>query len=386
MKIVHAFGSRACAIKMAPLVRESAARGHKNIIVWSGQHYDSNLYRDLFDDMEIPRPDYDIEAKGSSLEIGAKIFVEMEKICKKEKPDIVLTHGDTFTALYFSLACAFSLVPVGHVEAGLRTYSWEPFPEQICTKGADAASSLFFAATEKNSKDLSSEHVPPDRIFVVGNSVVDAALQFAAIAKRKSKILSEFGGRLDKQKTGKPLIFWSVHRKENMLSEERMRGIFDSLLELNDATVFCSVLPSTQNAADKWGYTQKLKSAKHIIWSPCLPRYSDAIRIMLESDLVLTDSGGMQEETSALHIPCLTLRYVTDRPESVKSGGNKVVGCKKEEILHAARSVLFDQKTAKQMRGAKNPYGDGTTSKKIIETIEKFEGKMERWESKVVEQ
>ncbi|MFA5105502.1 MAG: UDP-N-acetylglucosamine 2-epimerase (non-hydrolyzing) [Candidatus Micrarchaeia archaeon] len=382
MKIIHAFGSRACAIKMAPIVKAGMKRGHKNVIVWSGQHYDDNLYLGLFDDLEIPRPDYDIQAKGSALEMGAKILVEMEKILAKEKPDIVLVHGDTFTALYFALAGAFSLVPVGHVEAGLRTYSWEPFPEQICTKTADAGSSLFFAATEKNRQDLLAEHVPDERIFVVGNSVVDAALDFARMGREKSTILERFGGRLK----SKPLVFWSVHRKENMLSEERMKGIFDSLLEMTEATVFCSVLPSTQKAAEKYGYAERLANAKHIIWEPCLPKYSDAIRIILESDLVLTDSGGLQEETSSLHVPCLTLRYVTDRPESVKAGGNKVVGCKKEDILRESRKILGDPETAKRMKSAPNPYGDGKTSVRIIEILERFEGKMPRWEGKVVDQ
>ncbi len=382
MKIVHAFGSRACAIKMAPIIKEGMKRGHKNLIVWSGQHYDDNLYLGLFDDLEIPRPDYDIKARGSPLVMGAKILVEMEKILAKEKPDVVLVHGDTFTALYFALAGAFSLVPVGHVEAGLRTYSWEPFPEQICTKTADASSSLFFAATGKNKADLLAEHVPGDRIFVVGNSVVDAALDFASMAKKKSGIMDKFEGRLK----SRPLIFWSVHRKENLLSEERMRGIFDSLLELTDATIFCSVLPSTQKAAEKFSYAEKIADAKHIIWEPCLPNYSDAIRIIMESDLVLTDSGGLQEETSSLHVPCLTLRYVTDRPESVESGGNKVVGCEKASIVAESSKIIKGGTEAKRMRSAKNPYGDGKASARIISTLEKFQGRMQRWETKVVKQ
>ncbi|MCX8194980.1 MAG: UDP-N-acetylglucosamine 2-epimerase (non-hydrolyzing) [Candidatus Micrarchaeota archaeon] len=376
MKIIHAFGSRACAIKMAPLIKEGMARGHNNIVVWSGQHYDDNLYRDLFDDLEIPRPDYDIEAKGTACEIGAKILVEFEKICKKEKPDIVLTHGDTFTAMFFSQAAALSLVPVGHVEAGLRTYSWEPFPEQICTKTSDACSALFFAPTEKNKKDLLSEHVPEDRIFVVGNSVVDAALRHSELAKKKSRILERF-------KVKRPFVFWSCHRKENLLSEKRMRGIFDSLLELSEVNFFCSVLPSTQNAAEKYSYAPRLKAARHIYWEPCLPKYTDSLRLMLEADLVLTDSGGMQEECAALHIPCLTLRYVTDRPESVEAGANKCIGCEKENIMKEARLVLNNKEVADRMRRAKNPYGDGKTSQRIFDIIEKFEGKMERWEKEI---
>jgi len=308
--------------------------------------------------------------------MGAKILVEFEKICRKEKPDIALTHGDTFTAMFFSQGAALSLVPVGHVEAGLRTYSWEPYPEQICTKTADACSALFFAATEKNRRDLLAEHVPPDRLFTVGNTIVDAALQHAELARKKSRIAEKF-------QLKKPFVFWSCHRKENMLSKERMRGIFESLLEMTEVNFFCSALPSTQKAAEKYGYVEKIRAAKHIIWEPCLPKYTDALRLMLDADLVLTDSGGMQEECNALHIPCLTLRYVTDRPESVEAGANKCVGFEKDGIVRETRRVLFEKGVAEKMRAAKNPYGDGKTSGRIFDIIEKFEGKMERWEKKV---
>jgi UDP-N-acetylglucosamine 2-epimerase (non-hydrolysing) len=376
MKIIHAFGTRACAIKMAPLIRESKKRGHHTIVLWSGQHYSPHLYEELFDDLEIPRPDYDLKAKGTACEMGAVMLREAEKVFKKEEPDIVLTHGDTFTAMFLSQAAALSVVPVGHVEAGLRTYSWEPYPEQICTKAADACSALFFAATEKNRKDLLSEHVPEDRIFVTGNTVVDAAFQHAELARKKSKILSKFKFR-------KPLVFWSCHRKENMLHKERMEGIFESLLEMKEANFFCSVLPSTQIAAEKYGYAKKLASQEHIIWEPCLAHYTDALRIMLESDLILTDSGGMQEEAASLDIPCLTLRYVTDRPESVVAGANKCVGTKKEDIVKEARHVLGNPQVAERMRRAKNPYGDGKSSQRIISIIEKFEGKLHRWEKEI---
>jgi len=162
-----------------------------------------------------------------------------------------------------------------------------------------------------------------------------------------------------------------------------MEGIFESLLEMSEVNFFCSVLPSTQIAAEKYGYASKLKGARHIIWEPCLPKYTDALRLMLEADLVLTDSGGMQEECAALHIPCLTLRYVTDRPESVEAGANKCVGCEKEGIVGETRLVLGSKMVAEKMRSASNPYGDGKTSARILDIIEKFEGKMERWEKKV---
>jgi len=337
------------------------------------------LYEEVFDDLELPRPDYDIEARGTPAEMGAKMIVEAEKILRKEKPDIILTHGDTFTAMFLSLAGALALTPVGHVEAGLRTNSWEPYPEQICTRTNDACSALFFAATEKNRKALLSEGAPADRIFVVGNTIVDAALQHAEIARRKSKILEQF------KLTGeKKLIFWSVHRKENMLHEERMRGVFESLLDLKEYKIFCSVLPSTQQAAERYGYADQLAKAKHLIWVPCLPKYTDALRIMLESKLILTDSGGLQEEGCSLDIPCLTIRYVTDRPESVEVGANRCVGTEKDSICEWTREVMEDEKLAQKMRSAPNPYGDGKSAGRIIDIIEKFQGKMERWEKKIV--
>ena len=372
MKILFAFGSRACAIKMAPLVKEAASRGMEFVTVWSGQHYDDNLYRDLFVDLGLPKPDYDIEAKGTSLEMGAKILVEFEKICKKEMPDIVLTHGDTFSAMYFSQAAAISLIPVGHVEAGLRTHSWEPFPEQICTKMVDACSSLFFASTLKNSDDLLSEYVPYDRIFVVGNTVVDAVIQHSKAA-RESKIVEELG-------ITKPFVFWSCHRKENLLSEERMKGVFDSLLEMTEIDFVCSVLPSTHIAAEKYGYLDRLKNAPHIKWIPCLPRYTDALKLMMDSELILTDSGGMQEEACAIHVPCLTVRYVTDRPESVHVGANKCVGCDKQIIIRETRNVFNNALVSDKMRSTPNPYGNGGASKKILDILEKFNGRLQRWE------
>ncbi len=381
MKIMLAFGTRACTIKMAPIYREAKRRNHEALILYSGQHYSPNLYEELFYDLELPEPHYDIKATGSPIDIGSKILVETKKILDKERPDIVLTHGDTYSALFFSLAGAICMTPVGHIEAGLRTYSWEPFPEQICTRTSDACSSLYFAPTEKNKQDLISEHFPDERIFVVGNSVVDAVKEHSEIAERKSTILKDL-----KLKNKKPLVFWSVHRKENLIHKNRMKGIFDALLEMEDIYFFCSVLPSTQHAADRYGYSKKLEKASHIIWTPCLPKYTDALKILMNSDLCLTDSGGLQEECICLKIPTLTLRYVTDRPETIHAGGNKCIGFKKEDIIKETKRAIYDPEVNSKMKSAPNPYGDGNTSKKIIDIIEMFEGKMERWETNIVKQ
>jgi UDP-N-acetylglucosamine 2-epimerase (non-hydrolysing) len=378
MKLMYALGTRACAIKMAPLIRESAKRGHETKILWTGQHYMRNLYEDVFDDLELPRPNYDLEARGSSCEIGSTIMKKAERICHEERPDMVLVHGDTLSALFMSITASMSMVSVGHVEAGLRTGSWEPFPEQICTRSADACSALYFAPTEQNRQNLLSEGYPEDRIFVTGNTIVDGATQHSEIARKKSNILKQM--KIDPEK---PLIFWSCHRKENIIQKERMVGIFESLLEMKDYQIFCSVFPDTQQAASKYGYSRTLAAAKHVLWSPCLPKYTDALRLLLESDVCLTDSGTLPEECMCLKVPCLTLRYVTDRPESVEAGGNKCVGTEKDNIVKETANVIGDEGVQKRMKDTKNPYGDGKSAQRIMDIIGKFEGKLSRWETRL---
>jgi len=174
MKILFSIGTRPDLIKMAPLIIESKKKGHTNVIVASGQHYDRELFQGVLEDLGINNVDYILGARGSTCIVGSELMKGMEQVLQKEKPDIVLVHGDTFSALFSSIASALCLIPVGHVEAGLRTNSWEPFPEQICTRSADACSSLYFAATQKNVKFLLNEGHPKDRIYLTGNTIVDA--------------------------------------------------------------------------------------------------------------------------------------------------------------------------------------------------------------------
>jgi len=376
MKILFSIGTRPDLIKMAPLIIESKKKGHTNVIVASGQHYDRELFQGVLEDLGINNVDYILGARGSPCIVGSELMKGMEQVLQKEKPDIVLVHGDTFSALFSSIASALCLIPVGHVEAGLRTNSWEPFPEQICTRSADACSSLYFAATQKNVKFLLNEGHPKDRIYLTGNTIVDAVRIYS---NKNPKIIKELKIPKDKK-----LIYFSAHRRENTLHKERMQAIFDALLELKEYTIFCSVLPGTLKAAKDYGYLEKLQKAKHIIWKhPSLEKYSDVLSLVKNSQLVLTDSGGMQEESVSLHVPCLTLRYVTDRPETVEVGANKCTGFKKKDIVRDVRNVLENKKLYEKMKKAKNPYGDGYSSRKIISIIEKNKGKLARWEKKV---
>ncbi len=376
MKLLFSMGTRPEIIKMAPLIKESERRGHDNVIVWSGQHYDRELFEGVFEDLGIEKPDYDLDSKGTPCEIGAGILTKLEKVIKSENPDLVLVHGDTFSALFSSVASALCMVPVGHVEAGLRTNSWEPFPEQICTRSADAATSLYFAATETNVKSLLNEGHPKERIFLTGNTIVDAVRIYGNSNPNIRKELNI--------PSNKKLIFFSAHRRENTLDRKRMEGIFEALLALKDYTIFCAVLPGTQRAAIAYKYYDKLLAADHIIWKyPSLERYSDVLSLIKQSDLVLTDSGGLQEETVSMHIPCLTLRYVTDRPETVDAGSNKCIGFDKKNIVREVNALMNDDAAIKGMVSARNPYGDGHSSEKIMDIIEKFEGRMERWEKDI---
>lgn len=378
MKLMHCMGTRPEIIKMAPIIKEAERRGHTNVIVWTGQHYDRELYAGVFEDLGIAEPNYALEIRGTPCEIGGNILLKLEPVIRSEMPDILLVHGDTFTALFASITGALCLVPVGHVESGLRTHSWEPFPEQICTRSADAASSLYFPATETNYKNLINEGFPKERIFLVGNSIVDAVRIYGG----KNPHIRE----QEKIPKGKKLIFFSAHRRENTMSRERMGGIFEALLALKEYTIFCAVLPGTQRAAKEYGYLDRLLAAGHIIWKyPSLEKYTDVLSLVKQSDLVLTDSGGLQEETASMHVPCLTLRYVTDRPETIVSGSNRCIGFRKENIMREVRNVLEDEVIRERMIAAPNPYGDGHSTEKILDAIESFEGKLQRWEKEVKE-
>ncbi|MFH0816507.1 MAG: UDP-N-acetylglucosamine 2-epimerase (non-hydrolyzing) [Methanobacteriota archaeon] len=364
MDVVVAFGTKPCTIKMAPLVKELEKRGHEVTILYTGQHWSPNMYSELFDDLELRHPDYDLkcgEDSRSLPQLTSLIISRSEKVLKKVKPDIVLTHGDTTTSLAVSQTAYMSLFPVGHIEAGLRTFSREPFPEQLNTRVTDASSDYFFAPTEMNARFLLNEGFPKDRIVVVGNTVVDVA-KWAA--KRKPDILKKYG-------LEKPLVYLSVHRRETTMDRKRFSGPFDAAREFDDVNFFVSMRPGTKKALVNFGMLNQLKKTSHIATSDSLSSYVETISMINQCEAILTDSGSMQEEAAALHIPCLTLRYVTDRPETVDSGANLLVGLKKGEVLDGLRRVLRDGALAKKMRSAKSPYGDGDSSMRIVRFLEK---------------
>ena len=365
MKVAIAFGTKPCTIKMAPLVKECEARGHETIILYSGQHWSPNLYEELFDDLELRHPNHNLKCGEESKtlnELATNIIMRTEKVLAKEKPDIVYTHGDTTTSMSVSLSAQLSLIPVFHVEAGLRTFSKEPFPEQLNTRISDAASDAFFAPTEKNTNNLISEGFPKERIFEVGNTVIDIA-KWAA-AKEVDVV--------EKYKLNKPLIYFSIHRRETTMSQERFTGPVKAMLDMPEYNFFVSMRPGTRAALERYGLLKKIEAASHISVYDSIPSYVETISIMKHCDAILSDSGSMTEEASALKIPFLTARYLSDRPETVTAGTNIVTGLEAETVAQNVRKVMDDAEFRKSMFSKPSPYGDGDSSKKIMDISEKL--------------
>jgi UDP-N-acetylglucosamine 2-epimerase (non-hydrolysing) len=264
---------------------------------------------------------------------------------------------------------------VGHVEAGLRTFSREPFPEQLNTRISDASADIFFAPVEKNAQNLRNEGFPEDRIFLVGNTVIDVA-KWAA--KRNLDVAAKYGLK-------KPLVYFSIHRRETTMSKERFSGPVEAILEMDQYNYFISMRPGTRKALETYGFMDRLEKASNVIIVDSIPSYVEAINIMTSCDAILTDSGSMLEEAAGLHVPCLTARYVTDRPETVVTGSNIIAGLSKESIMENLQRVMGNPDIRNRMASAPSPYGEGDTSKQILDITEKLhaQGDLLRFEKTV---
>lgn len=365
MKIIVAFGTKPCTIKMAPLVKECEKRGHDTYILYTGQHWSPNLYNELFNDLELRLPDFDLKCgqdSSSLVQLVTNIMTRTEEVLKEVKPDIVYTHGDTSTSMSVSLCANLSMVPVGHVEAGLRTFSKEPFPEQLNTRISDASSDIYFAPIDKNANNLINEGFTKDRIFTVGNTVIDIA-NWAA--NRPIEVVNKYNLK-------KPQVYFSIHRRETTMDQERFKGPIEAILESPQYNFFVSMRPGTRKALEKYGYLDKLKSAPHISVYDSIPSYVETICIVKNCDVILTDSGSMLEEAAGLQVPCLTARYISDRPETVSAGSNIIVGLEKGAIKENLRKVIEDPEMKNRMISAHTLYGAGDSSEQIVKITEKL--------------
>lgn len=363
-KIAVVFGTRPEAIKMAPVINELNKKpaDFEPIVIVSAQH------REMLDQvLEVFNiiPDYDmnIMKKNQTLsDITADVLKGIETIYMNEKPDMVLVHGDTTTSFAAALAAYYHKIPIGHVEAGLRTNDkYFPFPEEANRQLIDNLADLFFVPTEETKVNLLEENKPEDRIVVTGNTVIDA-IHYTRTTTRNHDVLS-----LIKSKPQQKWVLLTMHRRENY--GEPMKNVFEAVNELinlySDIEVLMPVhlSPAVQSLAnDILGNHERVHLVK--------PLEVDVFhRVIAQSIVVLTDSGGLQEEAPALDIPVLVLRDKTERPEGLKAGTLKIVGTDKNRVVSELKELLENEEEYSRMANALNPYGDGQASRRIIEEI-----------------
>lgn len=361
-KVMLVFGTRPEAIKMCPLVNELKKRPQFNTVVCvTGQH--KEMLEQVLDIFKVT-PDYNLNImkdKQTLFDVTIGVLNGMKKVLEKEKPDLVLVHGDTTTTFAAMLACFYMNIKVGHVEAGLRTYNiYSPYPEEFNRQAVSIVSEFNFAPTEIAKKHLLAEGKKENTIYVTGNTGIDAL---------STTISDEYYHEELEWAKGSRLVLLTAHRRENL--GEPMRHIFSAIKRVVDEVPNVKVIypihknPLVRNLANEiFGNDDKV----HII-EPLNP--FDFHNFMNKSYLIMTDSGGVQEEAPSLGKPVLVLRDTTERPEGVAAGTLKLVGTSEDVIYKEFIKLLNDKDEYEKMSQATNPYGDGFASKKIVDILQK---------------
>ncbi len=373
IKVLSIFGTRPEAVKMAPVVRTLArTSGIEARICVTAQHRQMlDQVLDLFN----LKPDFDLDLMRedqSLAQLSAAIFTNLDPVFNEIKPDWVLVQGDTTTVAITALLAYYHRFRVGHVEAGLRTHDkWQPFPEEINRRVAGVTADLHFAPTEWARQNLLREGVDDKIIRVTGNPVIDA-LQFVAKQPDVETVTQLIGSlRIGKQKLeNQDLILVTAHRRENFGSP--LEAICHALKELAARGDVEIVYPVHLNPNVQEPVNRLLKNVPHITLLPPLD-YLPLVQLMKRATLILTDSGGIQEEAPVFGIPVLVMREITERPEGVEAGTLKLVGTDTSRIVDAARQLLDDRSAYEQMAKASNPFGDGHAAEKIVQALLDFE-------------
>ena len=362
-KVMLVFGTRPEAIKMCPLVNELKNRDSIDTIVCvTGQH------RQMLDQvLEVFNvvPNYDLsimKEKQTLFDLTTNILNNIKEVLEKERPDVVLVHGDTSTTFVTALACYYLQIPVGHVEAGLRTYNiYSPYPEEFNRQAVSIISKYNFAPTELAKNNLINEGKKEETIYVTGNTAIDAL---------KTTVKEDYNHPELEWAKGSRLILITAHRRENL--GEPMKNMFRAIKRVIDEHKDVkAIYPIHMNpivretATEIFGTDDRI----HII-EPL--EVIDFHNFLANSYLILTDSGGIQEEAPSLGKPVLVMRDTTERPEGIKAGTLKLVGTDEENIYNNFKKLLEDQTEYEKMSKASNPYGDGYTSKRIADILEQY--------------
>jgi len=370
MRILSVVGARPNFMKIAPLARVlRATPGVEHILVHSGQHYDAQLSESFFRDLDIPEPDINLEVGSASHAVQtAEIMKRIEPVLVDKRPNLLVVVGDVNSTIAAALTAAKLGIRIAHVEAGLRSFD-RTMPEEINRLLTDAISDYLFVTEESGVRNLRNEGVPEERIFLVGNVMIDTLLQHREKAAQTGTL--QRMGLADGSGKVRPYALLTLHRPSNVDDAQRLRSLLETLTQIGrELPILFPVHPRTQERIARMGlegfftcFDNTVPATGLLTMAPL--GYLEFLSLMDRARLVLTDSGGIQEETTVLGVPCLTLRENTERPVTIECGSNQLVGLDPARILSAAQLVL----RAEGRRTTRPPLWDGQAASRIVEVL-----------------
>ena len=370
MRILSVVGARPNFMKIAPLARVlRATPGVEHILVHSGQHYDAQLSESFFRDLDIPEPDINLEVGSASHAVQtAEIMKRIEPVLVDKRPNLLVVVGDVNSTIAAALTAAKLGIRIAHVEAGLRSFD-RTMPEEINRLLTDAISDYLFVTEESGVRNLRNEGVPEERIFLVGNVMIDTLLQHREKAAQTGTL--QRMGLADGSGKVRPYALLTLHRPSNVDDAQRLRSLLETLTQIGrELPILFPVHPRTQERIARMGlegfftrFDNTVPATGLLTMAPL--GYLEFLSLMDRARLVLTDSGGTQEETTVLGVPCLTLRENTERPVTIECGSNQLVGLDPARILSAAQLVL----RAEGRRTTRPPLWDGQAASRIVEVL-----------------
>lgn len=354
MLICSVVGARPNFMKIAPVFLELKRRGIPQLLVHTGQHYDANMSQIFFEELGLPVPDiYLGVGSDTHARQTARIMVSFEEVCHKNRPDLVVVGGDVNSTMAAALVAAKEHIPVAHVEAGLRSFD-RSMPEEINRIATDHLSDLLFTTEKSADKNLRREGIPPESIHFVGNCMVDTLLKHVDVAIRRSP-WETFGVKPSE------FALVTLHRPSNVDDSEILKRVMKSINDVSrQLPVLFPVHPRTRVRLAR----ERIEVAPRVSFTEPLP-YLTFIGLMAKARLVLTDSGGIQEETTVLQVPCLTLRWNTERPVTIERGTNRLVGTDRKEIKRSVETIL----AGKWHHGDRPTLWDGKAGRRIADVI-----------------